>query len=259
MQTSVNLAQPASLPQLSQSAPTNATSMSQSTQHLPQAQMTGSSYFAQTQQTPLSTQMPQYPQQQHHLPHFPPNGPAGSMPADMMSSGLFTQPFDGQPQPAMMPPGPQDGQSMFADAEMNKLMASLPPIPNIDASTFGAPNPSLDSIDKIVLEHEKFMSSLSQPQENQSQQQDQQPQQQQQTLPEVKQEQLREDADKAIGVNTATQPVEEMTEEGKKDENIETQVDAVEDAVGKDAVVVEAKTAQSVLDGGKEEKGDEAG
>merc|ERR1719192_2900254 len=38
MQTSVNLAQPASLPQLSQSAPTNAASMSQSTQHLPQAQ-----------------------------------------------------------------------------------------------------------------------------------------------------------------------------------------------------------------------------
>merc|ERR1719193_1394812 len=257
MQTSVNLAQPASLPQLSQSAPTNAASMSQSTQHLPQAQMTGSSYFPQqTQQTPLSTQMPQFPQQQH-LPHFPPNGPAGSMPADMMSSGLFTQPFDAQPQPAMMPPGPQDGQSMFADAEMNKLMASLPPIPNIDASTFGAPNPSLDSIDKIVLEHEKFMSSLSQPQENQPQQQDQQPQQQQQTLPDVKQGQLREDAGKASGENTAEQPVKEVTEEGK-DENIKTQVDAekVDDAGGKDGVAVEAKIAQSALDG--DELGDEA-
>jgi len=183
-----------------------------------------------------------------HIPHFPSNGPA-SMQPDMMSSGLFTQPFEGQPQPPMMPPGPQDGQSMFADAEMNKLMASLPPIPNIDASTFGAPNPSIDSIDKIVLEHEKFMSSLSQPQENQ---QEQQQLQQQQTPPEVKQQQLREDADEAI---------EEMTEERREEKiTIVVEVDEVkaEDAGGKDAVAAEEKSARSPSDGGKAGKGDSA-
>jgi len=87
------------------------------------------------------------------------------MSSSMTSS--FMQP-NGQPQSedglSTMPTSSM-GQSIYAGAEMNKLLESLPPIPDI-TETFGPNqqmNPTVDSINKIMEEHEKFMTSLSQP------------------------------------------------------------------------------------------------